>query len=185
MSIFQSIPTTKSTSHGSTLSSSHGSTGSGTVSFCFFVSFYFSFVKLQPIYLSFFLIIQYNCLDRHILHQHQHLTQTSGKPDQLSLKDTQYQWAHMCFVEQESKLLNQGPSRSPHVVHLCFIVGTTVMVTYEISIDDLLGNVNRHDYYRYSGSLTTPLCNQAVVWTVFKESVNVDLNLVSFTHHPF
>lgn len=79
MSIFQSIPTTKSTSHGSTLSSSHGSTGSGTVSFCFFVSFYFSFVKLQPIYLSFFLIIQYNCLDRHILHQHQHLTQTSGK----------------------------------------------------------------------------------------------------------
>ncbi|XP_042081939.1 carbonic anhydrase 4-like [Haplochromis burtoni] len=84
----------------------------------------------------------------------------------------------MCFVEQESKLLNQGPSRSPHVVHLCFIVGTTVMVTYEISIDDLLGNVNRHDYYRYSGSLTTPLCNQAVVWTVFKEPVNVDLNLI-------
>uniref|UniRef100_A0AAX7TZP8 Alpha-carbonic anhydrase domain-containing protein n=1 Tax=Astatotilapia calliptera TaxID=8154 RepID=A0AAX7TZP8_ASTCA len=64
-------------------------------------------------------------------------------------------------------------------------ISTTVMVTYEISIDDLLGNVNRHDYYRYSGSLTTPLCNQAVVWTVFKESVNVDLNLVIMVkiHH--
>uniref|UniRef100_A0A3B4H0P8 Carbonic anhydrase n=1 Tax=Pundamilia nyererei TaxID=303518 RepID=A0A3B4H0P8_9CICH len=55
-----------------------------------------------------------------------------------------------------------------------------LMVTYEISIDDLLGNVNRHDYYRYSGSLTTHLCNQAVVWTVFKEPVNVDLNLVRY-----
>uniref|UniRef100_A0A3P8NXZ1 Alpha-carbonic anhydrase domain-containing protein n=1 Tax=Astatotilapia calliptera TaxID=8154 RepID=A0A3P8NXZ1_ASTCA len=61
-------------------------------------------------------------------------------------------------------------------------VGTTVKVTDDISIDDLLGDVNRHEYYRYSGSLTTPLCSEAVVWTIFKESINVDLNLVSYTH---
>uniref|UniRef100_A0A3Q2X2V9 Carbonic anhydrase n=1 Tax=Haplochromis burtoni TaxID=8153 RepID=A0A3Q2X2V9_HAPBU len=58
---------------------------------------------------------------------------------------------------------------------------TTVKVTDDISIDDLLGDVNRHEYYRYSGSLTTPLCSEAVVWTIFKESINVDLNLVSYT----
>ncbi|KAL3967650.1 cyclin-dependent kinase 2 [Sarotherodon galilaeus] len=57
-------------------------------------------------------------------------------------------------------------------------IGTTVMVTDELSIDDLLGNVNLHAYYRYSGSLTAPLCSEAVVWTIFKEPVNVDLNLV-------
>uniref|UniRef100_A0A3P9C485 Alpha-carbonic anhydrase domain-containing protein n=1 Tax=Maylandia zebra TaxID=106582 RepID=A0A3P9C485_9CICH len=51
-------------------------------------------------------------------------------------------------------------------------------VTDDISIDDLLGDVNRHEYYRYSGSLTTPLCSEAVVWTIFKESINVDLNLM-------
>uniref|UniRef100_A0A3B3UT92 Carbonic anhydrase n=1 Tax=Poecilia latipinna TaxID=48699 RepID=A0A3B3UT92_9TELE len=54
-----------------------------------------------------------------------------------------------------------------------------VEVTDEISIDDLLGNVNRESYFRYSGSLTTPSCNEAVVWTIFKESVKVDQVLMA------
>lgn len=52
-------------------------------------------------------------------------------------------------------------------------------MTEEISIDDLLGSVDRAIYYRYNGSLTTPVCNEAVVWTVFKESIKIDQNLVS------
>eukprot|EP00064_Thunnus_orientalis_P014515 superscaffoldBa00002534_g14561 len=59
---------------------------------------------------------------------------------------------------------------------------STVEVTKEISINDLLGNVNRGAYFRYNGSLTTPTCNEAVVWTVFKESVKVEQNLTS-PHH--
>ncbi|XP_067432186.1 uncharacterized protein [Thunnus thynnus] len=55
---------------------------------------------------------------------------------------------------------------------------STVEVTKEISINDLLGNVNRGAYFRYNGSLTTPTCNEAVVWTVFKESVKVEQNLM-------
>uniref|UniRef100_A0A3P9HWG6 Carbonic anhydrase n=1 Tax=Oryzias latipes TaxID=8090 RepID=A0A3P9HWG6_ORYLA len=54
----------------------------------------------------------------------------------------------------------------------------------EISIDDLLGNVDRHSYFRYNGSLTTPQCNEAVVWTVFKESIKVNQNLVCVTLRP-
>lgn len=69
----------------------------------------------------------------------------------------------------------------PHFVGFCFNVGSEVEVTEEISIDDLLGNVDRTAYYRYNGSLTTPNCNEAVVWTVFKESVKVDKNLVCAT----
>ncbi|XP_072229023.1 uncharacterized protein [Leuresthes tenuis] len=57
-------------------------------------------------------------------------------------------------------------------------IGSSVEVKEEISIDDLLGSVNRDSYFRYSGSLTTPSCNEAVVWTVFKESVRVDIDMM-------
>uniref|UniRef100_A0A3B3UVF5 Carbonic anhydrase n=1 Tax=Poecilia latipinna TaxID=48699 RepID=A0A3B3UVF5_9TELE len=48
-----------------------------------------------------------------------------------------------------------------------------------ITIDDLIGNVDRTKFYRYMGSLTTPYCNQAVVWTIFQEPIKVHKDLVS------
>lgn len=47
-----------------------------------------------------------------------------------------------------------------------------------ISLDDLLSGVNRTKYYRYLGSLTTPNCNEAVVWTVFKDSIKISSDLI-------
>uniref|UniRef100_A0A3B4H069 Carbonic anhydrase n=1 Tax=Pundamilia nyererei TaxID=303518 RepID=A0A3B4H069_9CICH len=102
-------------------------------------------------------------MEMHIVTQKDHLTAPREHPDG---------YAVLGFFINVSILLENLTSYLSKIHNI-------MMVTYEISIDDLLGNVNRHDYYRYSGSLTTHLCNQAVVWTVFKEPVNVDLNLVN------
>uniref|UniRef100_A0A8C1WTS5 carbonic anhydrase n=1 Tax=Cyprinus carpio TaxID=7962 RepID=A0A8C1WTS5_CYPCA len=46
-------------------------------------------------------------------------------------------------------------------------------------IDLLIEGVDRTKYYRYQGSLTTPSCNEAVIWTVFKEPVKVSHDLIN------
>ncbi|XP_054455053.1 carbonic anhydrase XVb [Anoplopoma fimbria] len=57
--------------------------------------------------------------------------------------------------------------------------GESVSVKAGISLDDLLPGVDRTKYFRYLGSLTTPSCNEAVVWTVFKETVKVSRDVIN------
>ncbi|XP_019637476.1 PREDICTED: carbonic anhydrase 14-like [Branchiostoma belcheri] len=38
---------------------------------------------------------------------------------------------------------------------------------------------NRSKFYRYSGSLTTPGCNEIVVWTVFEDTIKISRNQLS------
>ncbi|XP_030630916.1 carbonic anhydrase-like [Chanos chanos] len=57
-------------------------------------------------------------------------------------------------------------------------IDSTITFHHNISIDDLIGDVDRTSYYRYMGSLTTPLCNEAVVWTIFKDPIKLDRSLL-------
>ncbi|KAK8394066.1 hypothetical protein O3P69_006338 [Scylla paramamosain] len=40
------------------------------------------------------------------------------------------------------------------------------------ALDRLLPK-NVHDFFRYEGSLTTPTCNEIVIWTVFKDTIKI------------
>lgn len=53
-------------------------------------------------------------------------------------------------------------------------VNDYVRLTEDIVLDSLLPK-DRTEYFRYEGSLTTPVCAESVVWTVFPESLPISL----------
>ncbi|XP_029953939.1 carbonic anhydrase 4-like isoform X2 [Salarias fasciatus] len=57
--------------------------------------------------------------------------------------------------------------------------GQSVTITHPISLDSLLNGVSLTNYYRYNGSLTTPACNEAVVWTVFNDTIKISEDLIN------
>lgn len=61
--------------------------------------------------------------------------------------------------------------------------GDKVLMQPGVSLTDLLPGVDITRYYRYLGSLTTPSCNEAVVWSVFKDTIKVSRDVVSHKYN--
>ncbi|XP_052466993.1 putative carbonic anhydrase 5 isoform X4 [Carassius gibelio] len=51
--------------------------------------------------------------------------------------------------------------------------GDKVRIMEPFSMHQLLKGVDLSKYYRYNGSLTTPPCDEAVVWTIFKDPIRI------------
>nr|XP_020461749.1 carbonic anhydrase 4-like [Monopterus albus] len=115
-------------------------------------------------------------MEMHIVSKRKDFTEATHFPDALAVLGFFIEVmfnvieSHPSVTEAWTKLTNYLPAIQN--------ISSQVNVTEKLSIDDLLGNVNRAAYYRYNGSLTTPLCNETVVWTVFKEPIKVDPNLM-------
>lgn len=60
---------------------------------------------------------------------------------------------------------------------LLFAADGETTVTDMPTLADLLPS-DTDNFYRYKGSLTTPTCNDAVVWTVFKEELEISTDQV-------
>ncbi|KAH0626356.1 hypothetical protein JD844_001294, partial [Phrynosoma platyrhinos] len=57
--------------------------------------------------------------------------------------------------------------------------GDSVKLDGQFSLGGLLNMADLSSYYRYYGSLTTPNCNEAVIWTVYSEPIEVSPKTVS------
>uniref|UniRef100_A0A671KHD8 Si:ch211-173d10.4 n=1 Tax=Sinocyclocheilus anshuiensis TaxID=1608454 RepID=A0A671KHD8_9TELE len=58
------------------------------------------------------------------------------------------------------------------------LLGDKVRILEPFSMHQLLKGVDLSKYYRYNGSLTTPPCDEAVVWTIFKDPIRISKDLV-------
>lgn len=62
-----------------------------------------------------------------------------------------------------------------------FLGDTTVDIMNKTTVNSLLEGVDMTKYYRYEGSLTTPSCNEIVIWTVFKDKIKINQESVSLS----
>ena len=62
------------------------------------------------------------------------------------------------------------------LIHAVLPTDSTANVS-SLALSSLLPD-NIDDFYRYNGSLTTPGCNEAVVWTLFKDTCSISSNQV-------
>ena len=60
------------------------------------------------------------------------------------------------------------------IIKLSFLnfVGSSTQISSPLPLKDYLG-ADTSNFYRYEGSLTTPTCNEAVLWTVFKKEIGI------------
>ncbi|XP_063749946.1 LOW QUALITY PROTEIN: carbonic anhydrase 4-like [Eleginops maclovinus] len=116
-------------------------------------------------------------MELHIVHS----KATYGGNTTLAVKDSTGLAALGFFIEIMSGNETGQPAKwnllSSYLSNI-ITKGSSFPIPAGISVDDLLVGVDRAKYYRYLGSLTTPTCNEAVVWTLFKDPIKVSKDVI-------
>ncbi|XDV45062.1 hypothetical protein PO909_013232 [Leuciscus waleckii] len=84
------------------------------------------------------------------------------------------------FMELGAKnLTNKWDNLTSLLTLIPYSGNSTTNIMNQVTMDSLLEGVNRTKYYRYRGSLTIPNCNEAVIWTVFKDTIKVNQDVIN------
>ncbi|XP_016420677.1 carbonic anhydrase 4-like [Sinocyclocheilus rhinocerous] len=130
---------------------------------------------------------------------HLHWGENGGQGSEHSVDGERYPMElHIVHIKEKYGSLGEALNDSTGVAALAFFFEVTSgqnkqldrviealgKVRYEgnsceiedFRLTDIIPQANKLNYYRYSGSLTTPGCDQAVVWTVFQQSLPISKN---------
>ncbi|XP_021104432.1 carbonic anhydrase 4 isoform X2 [Heterocephalus glaber] len=107
---------------------------------------------------------QHFAMEMHIVHEKEMSLKEENPKDKIAV---------LAFLVEEGNELNEG--FWPLVEALDLVPKPNMSTTMEpSSIMDLLPKKEKlRHYFRYQGSLTTPNCDETVVWTVFKEHIQL------------
>ncbi|XP_072272992.1 carbonic anhydrase 4-like, partial [Pyxicephalus adspersus] len=106
-------------------------------------------------------------MEMHIVHTKNGMNLTEAKKDAAGIAVLGF------FIDTKDSANTSKMLSLSKLLQQVSVPGKPLPLNSTISLDELLADVNRSMYYRYMGSLTTPTCDQAVVWTVFKNPIFV------------
>uniref|UniRef100_A0A8C1DQP5 Carbonic anhydrase n=1 Tax=Cyprinus carpio carpio TaxID=630221 RepID=A0A8C1DQP5_CYPCA len=130
---------------------------------------------------------------------HLHWGENGGQGSEHSVDGERYPMElHIVHIKEKYGSLGEALNDSTGVAALAFFFEVTSgqnkqldrviealgKVRYEgnsseienFRLTDIIPQASKLNYYRYSGSLTTPGCDQAVVWTVFQQTLPISKN---------
>ncbi|XP_034624737.1 carbonic anhydrase 4-like [Trachemys scripta elegans] len=112
-------------------------------------------------------------MELHIVHTKNNLNKTDALKDPEGI-------AVLAFFLQATAHARPSRSWESFTRHLKDVAlkGKDTDLDGSFSLQELLGSVDLARYYRYPGSLTTPNCDEVVVWTVFPDPILVPLDVV-------
>ncbi|KAM8962409.1 carbonic anhydrase 4-like [Pelodytes ibericus] len=111
-------------------------------------------------------------MEMHIVHVKSGMSLSEAKNDSTGLAVLGF------FIERSDSANLSQLSALSNLFGKISTPGLKISLNMSLSLDAILGGVNRKEYYRYMGSLTTPTCDQAVVWTVFKNPILVPSSVI-------